>query len=80
MLGRELETTETPEHCGTLGAAMTAAVAAGWYPDLAGAAVMSRSGRLFRPDAQANAVFAQRHAAFSRYYSHLRGWQRRSHP
>jgi hypothetical protein len=52
-------------------------VGAGCYENLAAAAAMSRAGALFRPDAQAGAIHAERHALFSRYYSHLRGWQRR---
>ena len=80
ILGREFETTEAPEHCGTLGAAMTAAVAAGWHSTLEDAAVMARPGRLFRPDAQMRAIHAARHALFTRYYSRLRGWQHGFYP
>jgi xylulokinase len=79
ILGRELETTEAPDHCGTLGAAMTAAVAAGWYAALEDAAVMARPGRLFRPDARLRAIHAERYALFTRYYSRLRRWQHGFH-
>ena len=77
VLGREIEVTQAPEHCGALGAAMTAAVAVGWHGDLAASSAMSRPGALFRPEAGTAAIHAERHLIFSRYYSRLSGWQRR---
>jgi xylulokinase len=79
VLDREVELAQMPDHCGSLGAAMTAAVAAGWYPGLAAASVMSRPGALLRPEARAVALHAERHRLYSGYYSRLRRWQHRFH-
>lgn len=74
VMDREIELTEAPEQCGTLGAAMCAAVAAGWHPDLAAATSMSRPAALFRPDAQMRVLYAERNRAFRAFYPRVRGW------
>ena len=76
VLGREVEVGAAPEQCGTRGAAMTAAVAAGWCPNLDAAAVMARPGRVFAPNAAAAALYDIRFRRFASFYSRVRGWYR----
>jgi autoinducer 2 (AI-2) kinase len=69
VTGRVLVRSETPE-ASTIGAAACAAVAAGWYPDVAAAAsAMARSDRRYEPDTAAydayQAVAARWRAAAS---------------
>jgi xylulokinase len=74
VLGREVESVETPDQCGTRGAAMTAAVAAGWYPSLAATAAMTRPARLFTPDPARVAFHQARFDRYARYYPRVRKW------
>jgi sugar (pentulose or hexulose) kinase len=63
-----------PDQCGTRGAAMTAAVAAGWYPDLAATAAMTQRGELFTPDPARAALYRARFDRYARYYPRVRKW------
>ncbi len=74
VLGREVEAVRMPDQCGTRGAAMTAAVAAGWYPDLAAAAAMTQRGELFAPDPARAALYRARFDRYARYYPRVRKW------
>jgi xylulokinase len=74
VLGREVEGVEAPDQCGTRGAAMTAAVAAGWYPDLAAAAAMTRPTAFVGPDPARAALHQARFRHYARYYPRLRKW------
>ena len=66
ILGMNVETIEVKE-LGALGAAMTAAVAAGLYPDLAKAAEkMVKVSRVFTPDPQYTAVYQKKYQDFHR--------------
>jgi len=75
VLGRAVETVETPDQCGTLGAAMTAGVAAGWYPGLADAAAMTRPARVFAPDPARAALYAARFGRYTGYYPRVKKWR-----
>ncbi|MBV9550443.1 MAG: FGGY-family carbohydrate kinase [Alphaproteobacteria bacterium] len=75
VLGREIEVMEAPEYCGTRGAALIAAVAAGWHANLDSAAAMIAAGRIFLPDATASSHYDRRFAAYAGYYPRLRGWR-----
>ena len=77
VLGREIEVALTPEQCGTRGAAMLAAVSAGWYADLGAAASMAKPGQVFSPNPAAAAIHQLRFRRFASYYSRVRGWYRR---
>jgi xylulokinase len=76
-LQRPLERIVEPESGGTRGSAMTAAVVAGWYPDLAAASVMTRTARVFQPDPALADFYAARFAAFTRYYKRVKPWYAR---
>lgn len=73
MLGREVEVMPQPELCGVRGAAMTAAVAAGWQASLAEA--ISGPGKILSPDAAARSFYDRRFAAFAAYYPRLSRWR-----
>jgi ribulose kinase len=53
---------------------MTAAVAAGWYPDLSATAAMTRPARLFTPDPARTAFHQARFGRYARYYPRVRKW------
>jgi xylulokinase len=74
VLGREIEVPAAPEQCGTRGAAMTAAVAAGWYANLDAAAAMARPGHVLVPNAAAGVLHDIRFKRFASYYARVRGW------
>jgi xylulokinase len=76
VLGREIEVMARPELCGARGAAMTAAVAAGWHASLD--EVTAGPGRVFAPRAPATALHDARFRDFAAYYSIVRAWYRRS--
>lgn len=78
VLQRPLERIVEPESGGTRGSAMTAAVVAGWYPDLASASAMTRAQRLFQPDPLLAGFYAERFATFTRYYSGVKRWYART--
>jgi xylulokinase len=50
VLGKPLEIVEAPEHAGARGAAMTAAVASGWFATLESAAAMARCAGTVEPN------------------------------
>jgi xylulokinase len=77
ILGRTLERLETPALAGARGSAMVAAVAAGWFKDLAAASTMARTDRSFVPDTQLAAHYAERFERFTAGYKRLRPWYAR---
>jgi xylulokinase len=77
VLQRPLERIVEPESGGTRGSAMTAAVVAGWYPNLEAASVMTRTARVFQPDPALADFYAARFAAFTRYYKRVKPWYAR---
>ncbi len=78
VLQRPLERIVEPESGGTRGSAMTAAVVAGWYPDLAAASAMTRTARVFQPDPALADFYAARFSEFTRYYRRVKPWYRRA--
>ncbi len=78
VLQRPLERIVEPESGGTRGSAMTAAVAAGWYPDLDAASAMTRAARIFQPDSALAGFYAERFSAFTGYYSRVKSWYART--
>ena len=77
-LQRPLERIVEPESGGTRGSAMTAAVVAGWFPDLAAASAMTRTARVFQPDPALADFYAERFSDFTRYYRRVKPWYRRA--
>jgi xylulokinase len=76
VLQRPLETVRAPELGGALGAAMTAAVAVGWFAGLEAAMEMARVGQRYEPDVGLEAHYQAR---FDRFLAHLgrtRKWHR----
>jgi xylulokinase len=73
-LGRTLERVEMPALAGARGSAMVAAVAAGWYKDLAAASATTRTERSFVPDASLASHYAERFERFAAGYRRLRPW------
>lgn len=64
ILGMDVETIEVKE-LGALGAAMTAAVAAGLYPDLASAAgAMVKVSRTYRPNPALREIYDRKYRGF----------------
>ncbi len=78
VLQRPLERIVEPESGGTRGSAMTAAVVAGWYPDLAAASSMTRAARMFQPDPALADFYGTRFSEFTRYYRRVKPWYRRA--
>jgi xylulokinase len=78
VLQRPLETVRAPELGGAAGAAMTAAVAAGWYPDLEAATGMARVERRHEPDAELGAHYQARFDRFLAHFRRTRKWHRRA--
>ena len=78
MLGRQIERVEAADLGGAKGGAMTAAVAAGWYKNIAAAAAaMTRVERTFLPDPSLARLYQERFALFAAAYRRLRPWYRR---
>ena len=80
VLERPIERVRTPGLAGARGAAMTAAVAAGWYPDLMAAAATVKSDCSFEPDGKLAAFYAERFQRFRAAYGRLRPWYDRGGP
>lgn len=78
VLQRPLERIVEPQSGGTRGSAMTAAVVAGWYKDLASASAMTRAARFFQPDPALADFYAERFSAFTHYYRRVKPWYRRA--
>ncbi len=76
VLQRPLETTRSPELGGALGAAMTAAVAAGWFADLESAMGMARVGVRHQPDTDLADYYRARFDRFLSYHRRTRKWHR----
>jgi xylulokinase len=77
VLQRPIERMDAPELGSARGAAMTAAVAAGWHADLTPALAMARVARTFLPDHTAADFYAGRFARFLAAHRRLRPWYRR---
>lgn len=77
VLGRPIERMEAPELGSARGAAMVAAVVAGWYGRLQDTMGMARVERGFEPDRRLAALYAERFARFTSHYRRLRPWYRR---
>jgi xylulokinase len=74
VLERPLLRVEKPELAGARGAAMAAAVAAGWHTDLAAASAMVRTDRTFEPYPELRGLYAERFERFAAAYKRLRPW------
>lgn len=72
LLQRPLEVVEAPALGGARGAAMTAAVAAGWFADLETATAMSRVARRFEPDPAQAVYYETRFRRFRAQHKHMR--------
>lgn len=72
VLQRPIEPVEASVLGGARGAAMTAAVAAGWFEDLASASRMARAERSILPDAGLPPLYAERFGRFLTAYRRLR--------
>lgn len=76
VLQRPVEVIEAPEFGGARGAAMIAAVTAGWHADLERAAAMHRLGPRFEPDEARTAHYQARFRRFRAYCKDMRRWRR----
>lgn len=72
VLQRPIEPVEAPVLGGARGAAMAAAVAAGWFPDLSSASCMARAARSVSPDPVLASLYAERFGRFTAAYRKLR--------
>lgn len=79
VLRHPVERTERPELGGALGAAVIAAVTAGWFENLGAAGEMTSADRRrrFEPCADDTALYQQRFDRFVEYYRRVRRWHRR---
>jgi len=77
VLGRELETVELTGLSGARGAAMTAAVAAKWFPDLSAASATVKAVRSFAPNPDHAALYQERYRRFVAGHSRLGPWYNR---
>ncbi len=77
VLQRPIELVLDPDLGSARGSAMTAAIAAGWFPDIASAADMTKVDRLYSPDLELAGHYAARLARFAGSYKRLRPWYRR---
>jgi xylulokinase len=80
VLERPVERVDAAGLSGARGAAMTAAVAAGWHPDLAAAAALVKTDRRFEPDGKLSAFYGERFKRFAAAYARLRPWYDRKAP
>ena len=76
MLQRPLQAIESPEYGGALGAAMTAAVALGWYGSLDEAGAMARGGDMIEPRGERRAWADARYGELTAYWRATRRWHR----
>ena len=74
---RPVEQLEQPALGGCRGAAMTAAVSIGWYPNLQAATAMCRVRRRFAHDPNLGTLYANRYHALTAHYRHNRHWYQR---
>ncbi len=77
VLQRPIELVADPDLGGARGAAMTAAIAAGWYDNFASAAAMTKIARHYSPDRAMADYYAARFVRFAESYKRLRPWYRR---
>jgi xylulokinase len=77
VLQRPIERMDAPELGSARGAAMTAAVAAGWHAELAPALAMARVARTFLPDRTTAGFYAGRFGRFIAAHRRLRPWYQR---
>jgi xylulokinase len=74
VLGRQIAVAANPELCGTRGAALTAAVAAGWQAGLDAASLAPTC--VFAPRPAEAGFYEARFRRFTAYYSRVRAWHR----
>ncbi len=74
VLQRPIEVMAEPALAGARAAAMTAAVAGGWYPSLAATAVMTAKAHTYAPNVSLAPLYAERFADFSKSYKRLKPW------
>jgi xylulokinase len=76
VLGEPIERMADPHLGGALGAAMTAAVIAGWYPGLDEAMSMVRLDERVDPDPAMAPLYAERFARYVAHYRRTKTWYR----
>jgi len=76
VTGRRLEAVAQPQEAGAVGAALTAAIGLGLYPDFAAIKKIVRVEREFEPQAANAEVYDVLYQAYRRIYSSLRGLYR----
>jgi xylulokinase len=76
VIGRRLETVTQPQEAGAVGAALTAAIGLGLYPDFTEIKKIVRVEREFEPQAANAEVYDVLYRAYRRIYSSLRGLYR----
>lgn len=76
VLQRPIELVVDPDLGGARGAAMTAAIAAGWYDNISDAATMTKVARVYGPNADMADHYAARFVRFSASYKRLKSWYR----
>ena len=78
ILGRPIEVVEDSDMAGAKGAAITAAIGAGWYANIESAGAMAKAARVHSPDPALKDHYAARYARFVESYKRLRPWYRRA--
>ena len=77
VLQRPIEQVFQPEFGGCRGAAMAAAVGAGWYKDLASATVMVQVKKTFEPNKKLAGLYDEKFDAFVKNYQSINGWYKK---
>jgi xylulokinase len=77
VLQRPIDGVEESDLAGARGAGITAALAAGWYRDVATASAMVKVARRYLPDPALKAHYDSRYARFVKSYGRLKPWYRR---
>ena len=76
VTGRRVETVSNPQEAGAIGAALTAGVGLGIYPDFESLKKVVRVEHEFEPRPDNTAVYDTLYQAYRRLYRHLRGLYR----
>ena len=76
VLQRPIEVMDSPAFGGARGAAMVAAVTAGWCPDLIASSEMARTAAVYAPDPAQAAHYEARFGRFAASYKRLSPWYR----
>lgn len=74
VLQRPIEQVFQPEFGGCRGAAMTAAVGAGWFENLEAATIMVKVKKTFEPDKNLAELYDEKFGAFVKNYQSIHGW------